>query len=59
MKGIKVYHYTLSYNDCSIRVYRSLNTIFYKCLTLLLIFILHFSIMLALAMRNAFYDPLC
>ena len=37
----------LSYNDCSIKVYRSF-TIFHKCL--ILIFILHFPIMLALCL---------
>ena len=31
---------TLSYDDCSIRVYQSFTTIFYKCLILLLIFAL-------------------
>ena len=49
MKGIKVY-YALSHDDCSIRVYRSFTTIFHKCLKLLLIFILHFPIMLALCL---------
>ena len=47
MKGIKVYYYALSYDDCSIRVYQSFTTIFHKCLTLLLIFILHLPIMLS------------
>ena len=47
MEGIEVYHYALLYNDCSIRVYRSFTTIFHKCLTLLLIFILLLPIMLA------------
>ena len=48
MKGIKAYHYALSYVECSIRIYRPFTTIFHKCLILLLIFILHFSVMLAL-----------
>ena len=48
MKGIKVYHYALLYDDCSIRVYLSI--IFLKCLILLLISILHFPIMLALCL---------
>ena len=32
MNCIKVYHYALyiSYNDCSVRVYRSFNTIFHQ-----------------------------
>ena len=50
---MKVYRYTqypLSYDDCSIRVYRSFTTIFHKCLILLLIFALHFLIMLALCL---------
>ena len=38
----------LSYDDCSIRVYQWFTTIFHKCLILVLIFILHFPIMLAL-----------
>ena len=50
MKGIKVYHYALLHNDCFIRVYRSFTTIFFQCLILLLIFILHFPIMLALCL---------
>ena len=44
------YHYAQSYYDCSIRVYRSFSTIFHKCLILLLIFILHFPIMLVLCL---------
>ena len=32
----QVYHYALSHDDCSIRVYRSFTTIFHKCLILLL-----------------------
>ena len=50
-EGIKIYHYALSYNDCSIRVYRLFTTIFHKCLILiLLIFSLHFPIMLLLCL---------
>ena len=45
---IKVPYYALLYDDCSIRVYQSFTTIFHKCLILLLIFALHFPIMLAL-----------
>ena len=44
MKDIKVYH------DCSIEVYRLFTTIFNKCLILLLIFIVHFPIMLGLCL---------
>ena len=51
MKGIKVFHYALSYDDCSIRVYWSSTTNFHKCLVLFLIFILHFLIMLALCLK--------
>ena len=40
--------YPLLYDDCSIRVYRLFTTSFHKCLILLLIFVLHFTIMLAL-----------
>ena len=43
-------HYTLSYDDCSVRVYRSFTTIFHECLILLSIFVLHFLIMLALCL---------
>ena len=50
MKGIKVYYYALSYNDCSITVHRQFATIFHKCLILLLKFILNFPIMLALCL---------
>ena len=49
-EGIKIYHYALSYGDCTIRVYRLFTTIFHKCLILLLIFILHFPIMLLLCL---------
>ena len=51
-------HHVQSYDDCSIRVYRSFTTIFHKCLVLLLIliFILHFPN--AGIMLNAFNDPL-
>ena len=48
----------LSYDNCSIRVYRSFTTIFYKCLILLLIFALHFLIMLALCL-STFNHPSC
>ena len=53
LECIKVYSYpvsSLSYDDCSIRVYRSFITIFHKCLILLLIFALNFLIMLALCL---------
>ena len=40
----------LSYADCSIRAHRSFTTIFQKCLILLLVYILHFPIMLALCL---------
>ena len=50
MKNIKVYHYALPYDDCPIRVYLSFTIIFLKCLILLLISILRFSIMLALCL---------
>ena len=36
MKSIKVYHYAISYNDCSISAYRSFTTIYHKCLIFLL-----------------------
>ena len=47
-ESIKVYHYALSYDDSSIRVYRSFITIFHECLILLFLFIVHFPIMVAL-----------
>ena len=47
---IKVYHYALSCGDSSIRVYQLFTTIFHKCLILLLTFILHFLLMLALCL---------
>ena len=50
MKGIIVYHYALSYDDRSIRVYRLFTTILHKCLIFPLIFILHFPIMLTLCL---------
>ena len=50
MKGIKVYLYAPWYDDCFIRVYQSLTTILHKCLIFLLIFTLHFPIMLALCL---------
>ena len=46
----QVYYYALLYGDCSIRVYRLFITIFHNCLILLLIFILHFPIMLELCL---------
>ena len=49
-----IYHYVLSYNDCSIRVYQLFTTIFHKCLILLSIFLLQFHII-----PNAFSDLLC
>ena len=56
MKGIKVYHYALSYDDCSIRVYWSFTTISYKCLIAINInFTLSYN---AGIMLNAFNDPL-
>ena len=45
---MKVPQYPLSYNDRSIRVYQSFTAIFHKCLILLLIFALHYLIVLAL-----------
>ena len=50
MNGIKVYHCTQSYKDCSIRVYWVFTTIFHKCLILLLILILQYPIRLALCL---------
>ena len=46
---------TLSHGDCSIRVYQLFTTIFYKCLILLVILILHSYY--AGIMLNAFSDP--
>ena len=40
----------LMHDDCSIRVYQLFTAIFYKCLVLLLIFILHLPIMLTLCL---------
>ena len=47
---------TVSHGDCFIRVYRLFTTIFYKCLILLLILILHSYY--AGIVLNAFSDPL-
>ena len=44
------HYYAQFYHECSIRVYQLFNTIFHKCLILLLIFILHFPVMLALCL---------
>ena len=56
MKGYEVYHYVLSHDDCSIRVYRSFTTIFHK------IDAINISCTLpcyAGIMLNAFNNPLC
>ena len=59
MNGIKVYHYALSYNDCSIRVYRSI--VHYNFSQMLNIAIkIYFTISYyASIMFNVFNDPLC
>ena len=60
MNGIRIlYYYVLSYDDCSIRVYRLFTTIFHKSINVainLFYFLLYTSIM---HMLNAFIDPLC
>ena len=57
MNGIKAHRYALSYDDCSIRVYRSFTTISHKCLIAINInFIISYY---AGIMLNAFNNPLC
>ena len=54
MNGIKVYHYTLSYDYCSIIVYRLFTTIFHKSFNIYYTISYYAGITL-----NAFNDPLC
>ena len=55
MKGIKINYYALSYDDCSIRVYRLFTTIFHKLLNIAIITLLYY----AGIMLNAVSDLLC
>ena len=50
MNGIKVYHYALLDDDCTIRVYRSFAAIFHKCINIAIYIFYLFPIMLALCL---------